>query len=99
MVRSKQKDGRGNALPFWHYRGMKGEPAWFSKDHKAVALKRFYRICRANNVGGKAMRYCTNCEVGIGIMTQSAYIHACAYPCTHICRVCKKPIYDIPPDK
>jgi len=60
-------------LPYWHYRGLTGEPAWFSKMHKDVIRERAMRAMKANEGEEIKMRYCHYCEGPLGTMNGNHY--------------------------
>jgi len=60
-------------LPYWHYKGFTGIPAWFSDEHKEVIHERIKRIMKANEGEEKKMRYCHFCEGGLGTMNRIVY--------------------------
>ena len=60
-------------LPYWHYSGLTGTPAWFSDEHKEVIHERIKRIMKANEGEEKKMRYCHFCEGGLGTMNRIVY--------------------------
>jgi len=98
MFHNQRKDKNGNLLPFWHYAGMKGQPAWFSDIHKEISFDRFNRACLANGAHWNSMRYCCHCEVGIGVMDYDVYVYA--YIIGRLpCPVCGKLAHEEPPDK
>lgn len=95
MFYSKRETRKGNPLPSWHYESMDGSLVWLSEDHEEIALKRFVRVCKANDVSEKAMRYCHNCEVGIGVMPQERYRRQ-NIQSKQICPSCGKSAYGVP---
>jgi len=60
-------------LPYWHYKGLIGTPAWYSDAHEEVIHERIKRVVKANEGEERKMRYCHFCEGPIGIMDKTAY--------------------------
>jgi len=68
QIRQEEK-----CLPYWHYEGLTGIPAWYSEEHEEVIKDRIKRVTKANDIAGNTMKYCHCCEVGIGVMNHSTY--------------------------
>ena len=80
-------------IPIWHYVGMTGIPEWFSKVHRDIIFDRIKLAIRANHGDEKKMRYCHNCEVGLGTLTRKQY-EVMYIDAGMLCKKCGHPAYN-----